>query len=127
MHDAVVSSMKQGDVRALDEFERHLLDGSFSPNQMHRRMRTIVVVSVLVAASVAFFGFWTGTTARMITVAFLAYIAIVTIEKIVFVQTILRFESLVRKLVHRIESLEGVALTPDSTDHVSVAREDEAR
>lgn len=115
--------MKPSDVRAYDDVEKHLLEGSFVPDQIRRRMRTIVVVSVLVAAVVAFFGFWSATTAQMITVAFLAYIAVVTIEKLLFAQTILRFESLVRKLVHRVESLEGVPLTPDETDHVNVTRE----
>ncbi len=107
-----------------DDTERHLLDGSFAPGQIQRRMRTIVVVSALVAVVVAFFGFWRPTPAAMMTVAFLVYIAVVTIEKLVFAQSLLRFESLTRKLVHRIESLEGVPLTPDSTDHVSVSREE---
>jgi hypothetical protein len=120
--------MKKGDMSALDDTERHLLDGSFVPSQIQRRMRTIVVVSVLVAAVVAFFGFWRPTTAEMMTIAFLVYIAVVTVEKLVFAQSLLRFESLVRKLVHRIESLEGVPLTPDETDHVNVTtREDTAR
>ena len=121
-----VASMKPSDVRAFDDVEKHLLEGSFVPDQIQRRMRTIVVVSVLVAAVVVFFGFWSAMTARMMTVAFLVYIAVATIEKLVFAQTILRFESLVRKLVHRVESLEGVPLTPDETDHVNVTREGEA-
>jgi hypothetical protein len=116
-------SMKPSDLRAYDDVEKHLLEGSFVPDQIQRRMRTIVVVSVLVAAIVAFFGFWGRTTAEMMTVAFLVYIAVVTIEKLLFAQTILRFDGLVRKLVHRIESLEGVPLTPDQTDHVNVTRE----
>jgi hypothetical protein len=118
--------MKPGDVKAFDDTERHLLDGSFAPDQIQRRMRTIVVVSALVAAIVAFFGFWQPTPAAMMTVAFLVYVVVVTIEKLVFAQTILRFESLTRKLVHRIESLEGVPLTPDSTEHVKVTRESAA-
>ena len=119
--------MKPGDVKAFDDTEKHLLDGSFSPDQIQRRMRTIVVVAGLVAASVAFFGFWRPTPTPVLAVAFLAYIVVATIEKLVFAQTLLRFESLVRKLVHRIESLEGVPLTPDSTDHVSVTQESAAR
>jgi hypothetical protein len=121
-----VACMKPNDVRAFDDVEKHLLEGSFVPHQIQRRMRTIVVVSALVAAVVVFFGFWSATTARMMTVAFVAYIAVATIEKLVFAQTLLRFESLVRKLVHRIESLEGVPLTPDEANHVNVTREGEA-
>jgi hypothetical protein len=115
--------MKSRDLQAYDDVEKHLLQGSFVPDQMHRRMRTIVVVSALVAVVVAFFGFWRHVTSEIIAVAFLVYIAVVTIEKLVFAQTILRFESLVRKLVHRVESLEGVPLTPDHTDHVKVTQE----
>jgi hypothetical protein len=115
--------MKSTDLRAYDDVEKHLLEGSFVPDQIQRRMRTIVVVSVLVAAIIAFFGFWRHTTAQMMTVAFLVYIAVATVEKLLFAQTILRFEGLVRKLVHRVESLEGVPLTPDQTDHVNVTRE----
>jgi hypothetical protein len=118
--------MKAGDVREFDATERHLLDGSFAPNQIQRRMRTIVVVSALVGLVVAFFGFWRATPAAMMTVAFLVYIVVVTIEKLVFAQSLLRFESLTRKLVHRVESLEGVPLTPDSTDHVTISRESAA-
>ena len=118
--------MKPSDVRAFDDVEKHLLEGSFVPNQIQRRMRTIVVVSVLVGAVVTFFGFWSATSAQMMTVAVLVYIAVVTIEKLVFLQTILRFESLARKLVHRVESLEGVPLTPDEADHVNVTRESSA-
>jgi hypothetical protein len=115
--------MKSSDLRAYDDVEKHLLEGSFAPDQIQRRMRTIVVVSVLVAAIVAFFGFWGRTTTLIMTVGFLVYIAVVTIEKLIFAQTILRFEGLARKLVHRVESLEGVPLTPDQTDHVNVTRE----
>jgi hypothetical protein len=118
--------MKSRDLQAYDDVEKHLLQGSFGPDQIHRRMRTIVVVSALVAVVVAFFGFWRHVTSEIMTVAFLVYIAVVTIEKLLFAQTILRFESLVRKLVHRVESLEGVPLTPDHTDHVKVTRESES-
>ena len=120
------SGMKPSDLRAYDDVEKHLLEGSFVPDQIQRRMRTIVVVSALVAAAVAFFAFWGHATGRMLAVAFLAYIAVATIEKLVFAQTILRFEGLVRKLVHRVESLEGVPLTPDQSDHVNVTRESES-
>jgi hypothetical protein len=112
-------TMEKRDIEEFDSFEKTLLDGSFNPDQIHRRMRTIVVVSLLVASVVTIFAIYRGTLV-LLTVGFLAYIAVATIEKLSFMYTILRFESLVRKLVHRVESLEGVPLTPDQAEHVSV-------
>ena len=111
--------MEKKDVEKMDSWERTLLDGSFNPDQIQRRMRTIVVVSVLVAAAVVAIAVLRPTVV-VLTVGFLAYIAVATVEKLSFMYTILRFESLVRKLVNRVEGLEGVPLTPDHAEHVSV-------
>jgi len=101
----------------MDETEKALLDGSFNPEVMYRRIRNVVVVGAFVAVCVGLFALWQGALAVMVA-AFLAYVVLVTIEKVIYARTILAFESLVRKLVRRVELLEGQPLTPDGIDHV---------
>jgi hypothetical protein len=117
--------MKERDIREFDEFERELLDGSFNPTAVYKRMRTIVVLSVMVAGLVVAFATWKPAI-PILTIVFVAYVAVVTAEKLSYSYTILRFESLVRKLVRRIEALEGVRLTPDRADRVSIAHSHES-
>lgn len=109
--------MDRADVSRMDETEKALLDGSFNPEVMYRRIRNIVVIGALVAFGVGLFALWQGALAVMVA-GFLVYVVLVTIEKVIYARTILAFESLVRKLVHRVEGLEGQPLTPDRTDHV---------
>jgi hypothetical protein len=116
--------MRERDSRDFDEFEKELLDGSFNPAPVYKRMRTIVVLSVMVAGLVVAFASWKPAIA-ILTVVFVAYVAIVTAEKLSYSYTILRFESLVRKLVRRVEALEGVQLTPDHADRVSISHRPE--
>ena len=116
--------MKERDIRDFDEFEKELLDGSFNPTAVYKRMRTIVVLAVIVAGLVVAFASWKPAVA-ILTIVFVAYVAVVTAEKLSYSYTILRFESLVRKLVRRVEALEGVPLTPDRADRVSIAHPQE--
>jgi hypothetical protein len=109
--------MDRTDVRDMDETERALLDGSFNPEAMYRRIRNIVVVGALITFGVGLFALWRGSLA-ILAAGFLAYVVLVTLEKVVYARTILSFESLVRRLVHRVEGLEGQPLTPDRADHV---------
>lgn len=112
--------MRDRDIVEFDDFERELLDGSFNPTPIYQRMRTVVVLALLVAGLIALFAVWNALTIGILIVVFLAYVAVAAAEKLSYAYTMLRFESLVRKLVHRIESLEGVPLTPDAAEHVSV-------
>jgi hypothetical protein len=109
--------MDRADVARMDKTEKALLDGSFNPEVMYRRIRNVVVIGTLVAVGVGLFGLWQGALAVLVA-SFLAYVTLVTIEKVMYARTILAFESLVRKLVRRVEALEGQPLTPDGIDHV---------
>jgi hypothetical protein len=104
--------MKPADIHELDELEKRLLEASFDPAHDERKTWRIVVDSVIVAGIVISLAVWSAPLILMVVVA-LTYLLVATLEKASWQRQLLAYRSVVQKLVHRIESLEGVPLTPD--------------
>ena len=102
--------MQDQDVMALDESERKLLDLSFQRGMVERRIRNIVfdvaVTSAVVIIATAY-GLRTGWLAAVAV----ALLVIAGLEKISYARGMMHYTTLVRKLVHRVEQLEGIQET----------------
>jgi hypothetical protein len=90
----------------LDTDERRLLDHSFQPGLTEKRLRNIAINFFLVLVALGLFAaygigiFWlTGVAGAILVVS--------AVEKISYAREMLHYKSLVRKLVHRVEQLEG--------------------
>jgi hypothetical protein len=114
--------MIKSDISMLTESERELLDHSFHPEQMDRRTRGIMLSVLVVVAAVTSLGVY-GLSAEWFAGVTIAVLAVSTLEKILYQRAMLNYESLIRKLVHRVEKLEGVKLTPENTDPSVIIRE----
>jgi len=87
-----------------------VLDLSFQPGLSERRMRTILINAFLVLVALALFVtyrigvIWiSGVAASILVVS--------AVEKISYAKAMLHHKSLVRKLVNRVEQLEGTTPT----------------
>ena len=102
--------MENRDVWMLDADESRLLDHSFRPGLTEKRMRNIAINFVLVLAALALFAaygigmFWLAGVAAMILIVSAA-------EKVSYAREMMHYKALVRKLVHRVEQLEGSSST----------------
>ena len=99
------------DIAVLDPKERELLDESFHSERLARRIRGVLFSAGIVLVAVVTFGEYGLTTPWFAAIA-VAILLVSAVEKCVYHQTMANYESLIRKLVHRIERLEGVPLTP---------------
>jgi hypothetical protein len=90
----------------LDADEKKLLDLSFQPGLTEKRVRNILInfflalTALLLFASYGIGLIWlTGMAGTILVVS--------AVEKVSYARTMLHYKSLVRKLVHRVEELEG--------------------
>jgi hypothetical protein len=106
-----VFAMLTQDILPLTAGERRVLLDSFHEGISPRRVRGVVLSALIVLVGVVLFvSFGAGQ-------AFLAGLTIVTVvisasEKFAYQRSMLRYESLIRKLVNRVESLEDVPASP---------------
>ena len=109
--------LSQDDIQGLAEKERELLNDSFHPQKLQRRVRGIVwsAVAVLIAM-VAFAEF--GLSVPWFAAVAAAILIISAIEKATYHHTMQAYESLIMKLTHRIEQLEHAQLTPENANPV---------
>ena len=102
--------MQDQDVLALDESERKLLDLSFQMGLAERRIRNIAfdvaITSTLVIIATAY-GLRTGWLAAVAIVL----LVVAGLEKVSYARSVMHYRGLVRKLVHRVEQLEGAQQT----------------
>jgi hypothetical protein len=103
--------MKKADIKILDERERDLLDESFRSEKLFRRVRGIVFSSAVVLVALISFADY-GLSASWFAAIAGTILAVSAIEKVLYHRTMASYESLIRKLVHRVEQLEGEPLTP---------------
>jgi hypothetical protein len=94
------------DVMMLDRDEKQVLDLSFQPGLTEKRVRNIVINFFLVLTALLLF---TSYGIGLVWLTGMAGVILVVsaVEKISYARTMLHYKSLVRKLVHRIEELEG--------------------
>lgn len=106
--------MKRDDMEMFTEEEIKAVDNSFDRYSLPARFRN-VLLGAFIAAALAVVLVVLDASATTLAIAFVGYVAIVTLEKVSYVKTEMTTRSTVRKLVRRIENLEGVAMTPDNS------------
>jgi len=103
--------MTEHDFATLAPGERKVLDRSFQPRLREKRTRNILLSALMTAAGLALV--WTyGVGTLAITGISLVILVVSAIEKVSYAREILVYKSLVRKLVHRVEGLQEIELTP---------------
>lgn len=106
--------MKQDDMEMFTEEEVAVVDNSFDRYSLPARFRN-VILGAFIAAALAVVLVVLDASATTVAIAFVGYVAIVTLEKVSYVKTEMGERSTIRKLVRRIETLEGVPMTPDNS------------
>ena len=104
--------MRSADIAQLNELERRLLEASFDPDNDERKTWRIVVDSLVMAVIIISLAVWSAPMILVVIVT-LTYLLVATLEKASWQRQLLGYRTVVQKLVHRVESLEGVPLTPD--------------
>ena len=102
--------MQDQDVMALEESERKLLDLSFQRGVVERRIRNIVI-DVAVASAVVIIATAYGLRAPWLAAVAVLLLVVAGLEKVSYARSLLHCTTLVRKLVHRVEQLEGAQQT----------------
>jgi Flp pilus assembly protein TadB len=98
--------MENRDLTMLTEAEQKVLDLSFQPGLSERRMRNIAINAFLVlVALVLFVAYQVGVI--WISGVATAILVVSAVEKFSYARVMLDQKSLVRKLVNRVEQLEG--------------------
>jgi Flp pilus assembly protein TadB len=98
--------MEDRDVMMLTEDEQRALDLSFQPGLTENRMRNIVINFFLGLVALVLFAAYRIGLVWISGVAF-AILIVSAVEKVSYTRAMLHYKSLVRKLVHRVEQLEG--------------------
>jgi hypothetical protein len=107
--------MRKEDINMLDEIERKTLDLSFHVERQQRRVRGFVWSGVAVLVAVVLF--WQlGLSRGWLALLAATILGISIAEKVTYQAAMRRYEAVIRKLVRRVEQLEGVAPTPDESD-----------
>ncbi len=113
--------MKQHDFDQLTEDETKIVDNSFDSNSIPNRFRNIMLGAIAMAAlGVGLHTF--GASRLSITSTFVFFVAVVFFEKTTALRTQLNSRTAIRKLVHRIEQLEGLPATPDNAEPSRIAQ-----
>ena len=107
--------MLTSDIEILNKKERELLSHSFHPERLHRRIRGGVLSAVVVLVTVIAFLQY-SITAPWFAAVTIAVVTISAIEKVMYHRTMQVYESLIFKLTHVVEHLEGVSLTPQDAE-----------
>ena len=102
--------MKDEDVMQLDASERKVLDLSFQTGLTESRIRNIVINSSLAAVAVILSAVY-GIPPVWLVALTVIILLIAALEKISYARALLHYRSLVRKLVYRVEQLEGAPAT----------------
>jgi hypothetical protein len=94
----------------LDADEKRVLDLSFQLGLTEKRVRNIVINFLLVLIALLLFASY-GIGLIWLTVMAGTILVVSAVEKVSYARTMLHYKSLVRKLVHRVEELEGSQAT----------------
>jgi hypothetical protein len=104
------TQMENRDLTMLTEDEQKVLDLSFQPGLSERRMRNIAINAFLVLVALALFVAYRFSVIWISGVA-TAILVVSAVEKLSYARVMLHHKSLVRKLVNRVEHLEGCTPT----------------
>lgn len=105
--------MIRSDIDNLTQQEREILDDTFQRQVRERRLRGVLWSTLAAATTVGLFILLGFSVAWFAGIAF-TLLVISAIEKYSYQKKMLTYESLITKLVHRIEKLEGVPLSPEN-------------
>lgn len=115
--------MENRDVMMLNEDEQRALDLSFQPGLTEKRMRNIAINFFLALVALILFATYRIGLVWISGVA-LAILVVSAIEKVSYTRAMLHYKALVRKLVNRVEELEGSTPTAlGSTPAASLRRQ----
>lgn len=103
--------MDQLDIQSLGRSEQRVLELSFRPSLKEKGTRNITISAVLALTALVMFSIY-GVGLVAVTALSALIVVISAVEKMSYSREILVYKSLVRELTHRIEQLEGTALTP---------------
>jgi hypothetical protein len=103
--------MLKTDIKDLSSHERRALEDAFHEGTSPRRTRGVILSAVVVLSGVVLF------VAFGVSILFLAGLTVATLivssfEKLVYQRNMESYESLIRKLVNRVEVVEGVPRSP---------------
>ena len=90
----------------LDDDEKRLLDLSFQPGLTEKRVRNILINFFLVLTALLLFASY-GIGLIWLTAMAGVILIVSAVEKVSYARTMLHYKSLVRKLVLRLEEIEG--------------------
>jgi hypothetical protein len=94
----------------LSSFEQQLLNDSFGTGKNVRRIRGIVLSGGIGVAGLALFPLF-GFGFQLLATLFVLTLVFSIFEKLSYTRAMSNYDSLIRKLVHRVEKLEGLPLT----------------
>jgi len=103
--------MQELDIKMLNPEEQRVLNLSFYPGLTEKRIRNVALSGLIAAVAVGLFATY-GLGLTAIAAMAIVILLISAAEKVLYAREILRYKALVRKLVHRVEGLEGTAFTP---------------
>lgn len=105
--------MLKEDLDTFTNDEKTELDDSFAPRGLAWRSgQTIAGGILMIGAALALYYF--DVSRLVLTGALVMYALVFTIEKLSYARALVGARSTVRKLVRRVEDLEGVQQTPDN-------------
>lgn len=105
--------MIKSDFGLFSAAETRELDDTFDSEALPIRRRYIVYGTVLAVAFAGGLYAW-GASPMILTATFIAYILLSAVEKLSYITSQDLARGMTRKLIHRIEQLEGVPATPDN-------------
>lgn len=118
--------MKKQDIDMMTEPETEVLDNSFDKEGLVTRFRNIVLgTAIATALALGLLAF--GASSVSVGAVFIAYVFITALEKVSYVRMQSNSRSTIRKLVHRVEELEGGVATPDGSQPSQQAMPSERR
>lgn len=118
--------MKKQDIDMMTELETEVVDNSFDKEGLVSRFRNIILgAAIATALGLGLLAF--GAGAASLAAVFVAYVFITALEKVSYVRMQSNSRSAIRKLVHRVEELEGVPATPDNAQASQFALSSERR
>jgi hypothetical protein len=112
--------MRKTDIDMLNHDEAQAVDDSFDSVTFPARIGSILLGTFL-AICVVLALLVLEASAGVIAAAFAVVLAISTLEKASYARAQMNAEAAIRKLVHRIEDLEGVPSTPDNAKPTKLA------
>jgi hypothetical protein len=112
--------MKLEDIDQLDSKERHVLSASFYVNALDDRMSYVTADVALVIAVVVLL-FVIDAPEWAFGLLLMSFVVIMAIEKASYLRSNGIHQSLIRKLVHRIEQVQGAPPTPPNAAQVEAS------